>query len=326
MILLSFLPFVRPEGLLMLGVVALYLIIESQYRYLPLLFTGHLVYGLLGYVYYKDIFWVFNKMTYATWSSAYGSGEWLHFIRNLPEIAGTAQTLTLAAGLAYGLILFIRYCRKQTEAAEKPELFLIFGSFCIYFGAHTSFWALGIFNSGGILRVIITVMPLLALISYRGIEYVFAFIDKDAIRSRLIIATTCLLFLYPFSGHLYAYHWNRDFVPKADQYAQMELAEWMKATFPDYQNHAFYYEAVYLSEVLQIDWFDQQKRKRLLGAFPNAAFKSGDFIIWDDWFSVVEGHVSLASLEQNTNLEKLKTFQRINYWGGTRTTVVFRYK
>ena len=325
-VLLSFLPFVRSEGLLMLSVIFIYLIILSKYIYLPLLFTGHLVYGLLGYVYYKDIFWVFNKITYATWSSAYGRGGWLHFVNNLPEIMGTALTAVFFVSLLYGFVLLIRYLRKQTTATETPELLLVYGSLLVYFLAHTAFWALGIFNSGGILRVMITIMPLMALVNYRGIEYMFAFINKESMRKRLMGVVVILLFIYPFSGQLYAYRWNRDFVPKADQYAQKELARWIKQTYPDYHDHIFYYEAVYLSELLTIDWFNVRERQRLLDAFTHNEFKSGDFIIWDDWFAVVEGHINLDALEKDQRLEKLNTFQHVNYWGGTRTTIVFRWK
>jgi hypothetical protein len=325
-VLLSFLPFVRSEGLLMLSVGFVYLIVLSKYKYLPLLVTGHVFYGITGYIFYKDVFWVFNKMTYATWSSAYGSGEWMHFVKSLPEIEGTALTVVFVLGMLYGLILLIRYFRKQTVESERPELFLIYGSLSLYFFAHTAFWALGIFNSGGILRVMITIMPLMALVNYRGIEYAFAFINKEGIRKKLMLGLITLLFLYPFSNNLFSYRWNRDFVPKADQYAQKELAVWMQKAYPEYHNHTFYFEAVYLCEVLQIDWFNDQKRQRLLDAFIKNNFKSGDFIIWDDWFAVVEGHISLESLEKDQRLEKLQTFQRVNYWGGTRTTVVFRWK
>ncbi|MES2331262.1 MAG: hypothetical protein V4539_16785 [Bacteroidota bacterium] len=325
-VFLSFLPFIRSEGLLMLGVVFVYLVIISKYRYLPLLCTGHIVYGILGSFYYKDVFWVLNKMTYATLGSPYGHGGWLHFIESLPEITGTALTVIFLIGILYGFILLIRYFRKQTTPTETPELFLIYGSLVFYFVAHSAFWALGIFNSGGILRVMITVMPLMALVNYRGLTYLFEFLNNETLKRKLVFVFTALLFLYPFSGHLFAYRWNRDFVPKADQYAELELGSWLKATYPDYHNHTFYYETVYLSEILDIDWFDSNKRERLLDSFIRDKFKSGDFLIWDDWFAVVEGHITLESLEKDQRLEKLKTFQRVNYWGGTRTTVVFRWK
>ncbi len=325
-ILLSFLPFVRSEGLLMLGVVFVYMIIKSQYKYLPLLLFGHVFYAILGSFYHDSVFWVFNKLSYATWSSAYGSGEWLHFVKNLPEISGTALVLFLLLGILYGFVLLIRYFRKQSVPSEEPELFLLYGSCVVFFFAHTTFWAMGIFNSGGILRVMITIMPLMAIICYRGMIYGVDFIGKETVKKNIITVLVVLIFMYPFSGHLFAYRWQRDFQPKADQSAQQELSKWLQKSYPDYHRYVFYYEAVYLSEVLQIDWFDRTKRKRLLDAFVKNEFQAGDFIIWDDWFAVVEGHVALKDLEADARLEKLASFKKINYWGGERNTVVFRWK
>jgi len=325
-IVLSFLPFVRSEGLLMLGTVFIYMLIRSQYKYLPLLLSGHIVYGITGSFYHDSVFWVVNKLSYATWSSAYGSGEWLHFVKNLPEITGACLTLFLTLGFLYGFVLLIRYFRKQSEKREEPELFLLYGSCIVFFLAHSAFWALGIFNSGGILRVMITIMPLMAIICYRGILYGVAFIGNENIKQYFVAILVTVVFLYPFSGHVFAYRWQRDFQPKADQYAQQEVGHWMQKKYPEYHRNNFYYEAVYISEVLDIDWFNKHKRKRLLDAFVKNEFQPGDFIIWDDWFAVVEGHVSLKSLETDARLEKLAEFKKVNYWGGERSTVVFRWK
>lgn len=52
------------------------------------------------------------------------------------------------------------------------------------FFAHTTFWAMGIFNSGGILRVMITIMPLMAIICYRGMIYGVDFIGKETVKKK----------------------------------------------------------------------------------------------------------------------------------------------
>ena len=65
-LLLSFLPFVRSEGLIVFCVLAIYLILKRWWYLLPLLAIGHIVYSLVGYFYYQDFLWVFNKMPYAT--------------------------------------------------------------------------------------------------------------------------------------------------------------------------------------------------------------------------------------------------------------------
>ena len=266
-VLLSFLPFVRSEGLLMLGVVFIYLIYRSRYEFLPLLATGHVIYSIAGYFYYHDLLWVFNKMTYATWGSAYGKGSWTHFLSKLDEILGAAQMILFCFALLFGLVLFIRFVRKQLNSIEVIEFILVFGSIVAYFLAHTAFWALGIFNSGGILRVMIAIMPLLALANYRGIEYMFAFIPNDTARKLTMFVVVIGTAIYPFTPHKFAYKWQRDFQLKADQFAQREMGDWLKKNYPDFRAHTFYYETVYVSDLLNIDWFDNTKRKRLLDSF-----------------------------------------------------------
>ena len=75
---LSFLPFVRSEGLIVFCVLTIYILLKKYWHLLPLLSFGHIVYGIIGYFYYGDFWWIFNKMSYATPISAYGSGKLFH--------------------------------------------------------------------------------------------------------------------------------------------------------------------------------------------------------------------------------------------------------
>jgi hypothetical protein len=49
-------------------------------------------------------------------------------------------------------------------------------------------------------------------------------------------------------------------------------------------------------------------------------------LIWDDWFAVVEGHATLEAIEKDFRFEKVASFEKKDYWGNTRHTVLFRYK
>ena len=69
-IILSFLPFVRSEGLLIIGITVLYLIFKKKYRYILLLPVGHIVYSIAGYGIHRDFLWVFNKISYIIDSSS----------------------------------------------------------------------------------------------------------------------------------------------------------------------------------------------------------------------------------------------------------------
>src|SRR6185295_3758723 len=47
-IIISFLPFVRSEGLLCMGVFIVYLLALKKYRFIPYLLIGHIIYSVIG--------------------------------------------------------------------------------------------------------------------------------------------------------------------------------------------------------------------------------------------------------------------------------------
>lgn len=318
---LSFLPFVRSEGLIVCCVVLLYLLVKKLFRYIPLLLTGHLVYAIVGYPLYKDPLWIFKTLSYATLNSAYGRGEWDHFIKYMPEVTGIPLCILLFAGIIYGGYAFIcRYSSSRKEIISAEELYLVYGGFLAVFIGHTTFWALGIFNSFGLLRVLIGVLPLMALISLRGLNMITDIFKSPTIRAILLAA----VIIFPFTGHRFAWGWEKSFGLKADQKAELKMAGYIKKNFPDYSNYPFYYEACWISLVLDINHFDSTRHKRLLHAFTINNFPNGSFLVWDDWFAPVEGQVELAQITNDSRFELLQSFEEKDYWGKMRTVKLFR--
>jgi hypothetical protein len=320
---LSFLPFIRSEGLIVLCVILLYLLVTRSFRYIPLLLTGHLIYSIAGYSFYKDPLWVFNKLTYATLNSVYGKGSWTDFIIGMPEITGIPVYILLLAGLLYGFYLFIRkYFSGNKETISNDELYLVYGCFTANFIGHAAFWALGIFNSFGLLRVMVGVLPLAALIGLRGLNFITHIFASGIIKYLLIAA----VIIFPFAGTRYSFHWKRDFTLKADQKAEWVMANFVKKNYPDYRNYTFYYEACWISVALDINHFDSLQHKRLLDAFSINSFPEKCFLVWDDWFARVEGRVELQHLLDDPRFELLQSFEEKDYWGVTRSVKLFRKK
>jgi glycosyltransferase involved in cell wall biosynthesis len=323
---LSFLPFVRSEGLIILSVVLLYVLVKRLYRYLPLLVAGHVFYSIAGYFVHRDFLWVFNKMTYAVLYSVYGQGNWLHFYRSMPLVVGKPFCVFLVLGLVYGLIrLAGRFIFRQRMSLSNEELFLIYGMFATYFLCHTAFWALGIFNSFGLLRVLIGVLPLMGIICARGFDLLAGI---SSLKPYKLVLYVCILLIviYPFLGRLYSFNWQRDFSLKADQKAEDRLATYVKQNFPDYKNHVFYFDASYISVALDISYFDPVKHRRFLHSFEDNDFPKGSFIVWDDWFATMEGQVTDKQFFADPRFEFLQSFEEKDFWGQTRTAKLFRVK
>ncbi len=326
LILLSFLPFIRSEGLIVCGVIFIYLLVVEKYEMIPLLLVGHLFYSITGYFIHSDFLWVFNKLSYATLSSVYGSGKWTHFFKVMPEITGLVIMCLLWTGVFYGFILLIRYLRKKTAEKEKQELWFVYGVFLAVFVGHIFFWALGIFNSMGLIRPIAGIAPLIAIIALRGIQYLSAPLQqwKPGVWLQYVLLLSALVF--PFTSSIYAYQWKRDFTLQPDQQAQMELVKYIKKHYPDYRNRVMYHVLPWVSVQLQQDWFDSTKHIHISEAFQRNNFKQGELLVWDDWFAVVEGNATLEAVEKDARFEKIATFQKKDFWGTERTTVLFRYK
>jgi glycosyltransferase involved in cell wall biosynthesis len=324
-LLLSFIPFIRSEGLIILCVVFLYFIVKKLYRYIPLLAAGHLVYAVAGYPIHKDFLWIFNKMSYATLSSAYGKGEWLHFVKHLPDVIALPLTVMLVLGLLVGLGLFLRKYLTREAMVSEAEIWLVYGSFTAFFIGHTAFWALGIFNSFGLIRVMVGVLPLMGIICNRAFN-LFVPPGKSILGTRVKYGIIGLLLLFTFVLSKYAFSWKRDFTLKADQEAEQRLGDFVKQQYPDYKKTVFYYEPCYLSVTLDIDYFDTSRHKRLLNAFEENKFPDKCFVIWDDWFAVVEGHVELKKIEEDPRFEFIKSFEQADYWGKIRQVRLYRKK
>ncbi len=200
----------------------------------------------------------------------------------------------------------------------------MYGVCTSYFAAHAIFWTLGIFNSMGLLRVMLGIMPFFAIICARGIYFLTAAFEKFSWSNFLPYLFTIIIIVYAFSGDKFAFNWEKDFQLRADQYLDKEVAVYVKENYPDYKKFQFYYEAPYQSVTLNQNYFDEKQRKRLLGAFDANSFTDSCFIIWDDWYALMEGKVALEKIEQDTKFQKLKEFERKDFWGVTRKKVLFR--
>lgn len=303
-IIISFLPFIRSEGLIIIGVFSLYFILKKEWKLIPLLMVGHVVYSIAGFFVYNDLFWVFNKIPYAHLSSTYGNGELYHFVGRLLYVIGVPIYLLFWMGVS---VIIYKSIKKRISIEIKTLVFLAFFGFFI---AHSLFWYLGIFNSMGLKRVLIGVAPLISIISLIG----FNFVTEELFRGKRIVNLILkgLLILYtlifPFTSSPAAINWDKDLNLSKDQKAAFEIAAFIKKIRSS--NQCFIFAHPYLSEVLKIDHFDHEKRLELTPDFINKT-KSGDIVIWENWFAVVERGVTKEELDANNNLTSL---HNLSFW------------
>ena len=299
-VIISFLPFVRSEGLLIIGITALYLISKKAYKYLLLLPVGHIVYSTAGFSIHKDFLWVFNKISYIS-LSAYGHGAWYHFVDQLYYSTGLPQYILFFVGIIY--FFFMLFKRVPPQYQEK--IWLIYGYFLVLLIAHSLFWYLGIFNSYGLARVMNTVMPMFSIIVLLGYNYFTNFIQNVLLKiwtQRLLVVAFILM---PFTNNPAAIFFPKDFVKQPDQALLSDIAPYINEHFKGY---CVFYSNPGVCLYFNIDPFDS-KQSQMLYKINEVPIPPKSVLIWDNLFSVIDHGFTLEKLQIDNRFEEVKQFE-----------------
>lgn len=295
-IVLSFLPFVRSEGLLILGIIAFFFILIKQYKAVILLSTGSILYSIAGLLFGKSLLWIITDIPYSPTSSPYGKGSIFHFAEQMFYVTGFPVYLLLCIGIIWILVMQIR----KWNNPDNYILPLILLLFAAYFTAHSLSWYFGIFNSMGLKRVLVAIAPLTAIISITGLNFIAGLFSKN-VENILKIGVISFVIIFFFSGTPSSIH-KKDLSLTESQLLTSDIEKYLSKNGL-LSNRKLYYNYPYLSYKLNIDPFEDSQY-----GFLNTAvlqnLKSGDIVLWDDWYSPVEGGVKLENIQMVINLKE----------------------
>lgn len=318
-VIMSFTPLMRSEGIIVMGVFAAYLLVRRQYAVLPLLAVGQAIYCIVGYPYYGDLLWVFRRIPYATLESGYGSGPLTHFATHLHEVIGYLGLFWLVMGLFVGLWRMVSYiARRQPFVAE--ECWLIYGGFVAFFIAHSLFWYLGIFVSAGLMRVLLSVAPLMAIICLRGLNVVLLRL-QSLINPRWEMPTLLFLLFATMIVSFLGLRWERDFMLNPAQRAFEQAAQ---SVGNRYQNQQVLYNASYAAIAFDIDHFAHflSARESQIGGY----IADKTLLIWDDFYARTDGRCDLDKLKQDPRFTFLQCFEQGGQNSNIRQVCLFEKK
>ncbi|MBN8703237.1 MAG: hypothetical protein J0M08_09230 [Bacteroidetes bacterium] len=305
-ILVSFLPFVRSEGFLLIPIFAIYFVFHKKWKSLFLLPLGTLLFSLAGFLYhYHDIFWILNSNPYKGAADIYGSGTLTHFISKNEFIFGTPQVVLIVAGVVS--MFFLSFKQVVTSPIYNHHR-LIYACFLVYFIAHSVFWWKGIHSSLGLIRVIAGVTPLLSLAALQGFNFIItplSFLKKRGVERGfyylLLFVVICTTLWMPFKQHNFPKQLNYE-----DQVVK-QAADWFKKT--ELIHARSYYIHPYWSYFTNKDPFDATQN--IWSVRENdflQKIKVGELFIWDSHYSPAEGHFRLQVLLES------KQFEQVNYF------------
>ena len=301
-ILISFLPFVRNEGIIFFPLWLVVLLANNKWKFIPLLLSGTVIYSLAGWNIYNDLLWVFHEMPYRGARSLYGHGELLHFVNSADHILGVPLIILFL----FGLISYVRSFIRNEFKFAKPdnEFFLIFGGLVLYFAAHSFVWWKGLGGSLGLIRVMTGVIPLAAIVAGRGAYFLSdLFPEKRTVQliiSVLLVLTVILTTIFGIR------------IPVKvgmQEKVLSEAAEWVKGS-EFFQSKIYYYDFYFLYR-LGIDPYNQEicNEKLYDRDNPGKDIPSGSIVQWDAHYGPNEGRMPLERLLESDQFRLLKVFK-----------------
>ena len=297
-VVLSFLPFVRSEGIVLFPLFILALLLNRKYWAVLFLAVGAVFFTLVGYPHFRDWLWIVHQTPYSMGASVYGSGSLFHFINKSPQIFGQPFLIFLIIGLIVWTFRTLKLV-KLTESRFQ-FWFLIAGSFVVFFAAHSYVWWKGTGGSLGLIRVIASVIPLAAIVASVGFGAVLLRIKNTTAQIILTGVVMLAQIIVPFAQH------HLPLKPERPQLLMLDAANFLKS---QKATSKIYYFDPYLIHFLQIDPFDQK-----LSNFgvadkqqPSINMNNGDILVWDAHFGPNEGGTQLDNLLNDSHLQRIKT-------------------
>ncbi len=318
----SFLPFIRSEGLIIFCVLLIYLAIRKQWKCIPLLSLGHIVYAFAGYSTHKSLLWIFNTMSYATTDHVYGIGKWDNFIVNMPWVTGGFVYFVLIIGLFDGLRRLILFFKKQITF-DIDELWLVYGIFIAHFIAHTLFWMYGIFASQGLMRVMLCVAPMMGIICARGANLITEGVEKvlPKLQKKYVLGLFvlfCVIFLYR------NLNWQIDFNLHPSQLTQFEAAKKYKDKIQK-EGYSLYSEGMYIDMIFGINPFDDPRHRSFHQILKHEPVPEKSLLVWESIFAGGMYKVPFDTIRNDKRFQLIDSFQHADFiWGGTFKTYIFQ--
>ena len=304
-ILISFLPFIRSEGLIFIGIFAIYFAFKCKWKMLPFLVVGHLIYSFLGYFIHHDLLWVIREIPYAHLDSIYGNGTLFHFSEKLFYLLGLPIYFLFVVGL---IAIYWDAIKKKSNLNEQVLLAL---GFLTFFIAHSLFWFLGIFGSMGLLRVFICVMPIIALVALKGYNFITETVFGQSKLPQLILKALLIIsvIIFPFTTNKAALNFNRDFSISQEQLLVQQMADFSIKNYGTKQTYVCAHP--YFSLALDIDPFDKTKmvdwnESNLLN------LQSGSLLIWDSHFALIDLGVTKQIIDSDSSFVNIYNASKID--------------
>ncbi len=306
-LVISFIPFVRTEGNIIIFMFLVALVALRHYKSIPWLAFGFVAYSFAGYFHFDDLLWVIHQNPYGDASDIYGRGEFLHYVNEPRAIWGNVIFALMILGSIWFTIRLTRMLIKEKGLTREQHvlLWLVFGCFYAYLFGHSYVWWKGISASLGLKRVMAGTMPVAAIIAAYGWHRILdsfnprlkAFSIISSLALLLVVSSACL------SENQVPYHGDRE------REMLLEAGDWFMQSDERVAGNKVYYFAPSAAQAFGVDPFDSNQRGDLSAVKPEGELEENAVIVWDAHFGPNECHLPLEELKNRKDLKIIAHFE-----------------
>jgi hypothetical protein len=304
-VLISFIPFVRTEGMMFILLFIPAFIWMKQYKSLPFLFIGFLLFSFVGWPVYHDFLWFFTKMPYSeSGSQLYGSGSFWYYFGQMDFVINYPLLILALTGIIFILKNSKTGIRNLHDIKYVTLYFLLIPAFFGFTLVQSFLWWKGMMGVLGSTRFMACVLPISALFAATGYDWIME-------KARPAKVIYYILSVFILSVVVYKpFTYGKLPMKTGINFAVMkQLTTWLKES--PYVNRKAVYSDPMFPFYMDMDPADQQKCFRVYNfenSDPSMLMKPGELLIWDAQFSGFEGHLPFDSVMNNNNLRLLNIF------------------
>jgi hypothetical protein len=308
-IIAGFLPYARSEGYVILAALGFYLIfIKKEFKPFLYLILGSVVLNFIGWAAEGDPFWIYTSNPYihaqVENKQICGSGGALHYVRSLSWMMSKPRLFLFVLG---GLILTFTYLNNRKSDTQNKLVYVVLGTYALYFFVHSAIWYFGKMGSCGYQRVMLVIEPLAAILMAYPLEKLTKWLSQVLPKKLylLIKVAGVLLAFYVLYQPWKIFKNNYPIEISKEQQLMVEVKDWyVEQGFEDRRK---YFLFPFFNVIADIDPGDKERFIEIW-SFDHHYAPVGSVVIWDGHFGPNEGQIPLEFLETHPDFKKIKSF------------------
>jgi|688.fasta_scaffold10134_4 hypothetical protein len=303
----SLAPFARPEYIAFLPLVMVWLAYERKWRALPWCLLGFVVYGALAGFVHGDVLWFWTGDPYGYAYNAYGSGPLDFFVSRAGSVYGWPLVLLGVSAL----ILWPLIHQRDAEQRRAHRLFLMTAALPALgiVAVHSILWWKGWRGSAGLVRVLVTSIPLFGLFTVftlgRGAQLLL-----PSMKLRGVIAVFALPGVFAWAVADLLGHVQLPIRPEMNQRFLDSAAFGVKRH--QLGKERVYSTHPYIAFRAELDPFDSARYNPIWGLSDvdvGRRFKEGDLLVWDSQLGSNESGIPLDRLLNDGRFAVVETYE-----------------